>query len=65
MFYTENPVRIATDRIGGATKLSSKLCVATGTIHAWIKNRRVPDIDKARLIAEWAKMDVQQLRPTR
>ena len=60
-----NHVKIAVDRIGGPTRVSSMLGIATGTVHTWIKIRRVSNIDYATKLAEVSKMDLQLLRWTK
>lgn len=61
---TNNHVRIAVDRVGGATKACHLLLVSNATVHAWIKHSRVPDIDKAKRLAELSGLEVTQLRST-
>lgn len=63
MIIIRNPVRDAVERVGGPTKASNLLSVSNGTVYAWIKARRVANIDLARKLAQFAKMDVQELRP--
>jgi len=63
--HFQNPVRTAVSRAGGATKVSNLLGIANSTVHRWIKNHRVGDIDFARKLAELAEMKLQELRPTR
>jgi len=41
------------------------LSVSNGAVYAWIKARRVTNIDIAKKLASLAKMDVQALRPTK
>lgn len=65
MFDISNKVRDAIDRIGGPTKASNILSVSNGAVYAWIKARRVTNIDIAKKLASLAKMDVQALRPTK
>lgn len=60
-----NHVRIAIDRAGGPTKVSTMFGIATGTVHAWIRNRRISNIDYATALAKATGMQVQQLRSTR
>jgi len=62
--YT-NYIRIAVDRVGGATKTSIMLEVSTQTVHKWIKARRISNIDYARALAHASNLDLMQLRPTR
>lgn len=63
--FTENYVRIAVDRVGGATKVSTMLGIATGTVHEWIKKRRIANIYYATKVAKAAGLEVQQLRGTK
>lgn len=65
MFMFENHVRIAIQRIGGPTKASNLLGVSNGAIHAWIKARRVPNIDYAKKVSELSRVQVEDLRPVR
>lgn len=65
MFNSENYVRTAVDRIGGPTRTATMLAVSNATIHAWLKNGRIPNIDKARIVAKAATMEVQMLRGTK
>lgn len=60
-----NQVKIAVDRFGGPTRVSTLLGVATGTVHTWIKLRRVSNIDYAAKLAKVSKMDLQLLRWTK
>ncbi|WP_149137296.1 helix-turn-helix domain-containing protein [Cupriavidus campinensis] len=62
---TQNTVRLAVDRIGGPTKASHATGVSNATIFNWINRQRVPDIDKARLLAKLANIEVNELRGTR
>ena len=63
MFYENNNVKIAVDKIGGPTKTANLMGVSNGAVHAWIKNGRVGNIDKARQLAQFAGMDVEEVRP--
>lgn len=65
MFNSENYVRTAVDRIGGPTRTATLVAVSNATIHAWLKNGRIPNIDKARIVAKSAEIDVQMLRATK
>lgn len=60
-----NHVMVAVGRIGGPTRTACAVGVSNATIHSWIKNRRVPNIDKAKLLASLSGLQVNQLRPTR
>ncbi|AJW45545.1 hypothetical protein TK49_13055 [Ralstonia mannitolilytica] len=63
-FGITNHVRVAVDRVGGVTKASNLIGIANNTIHTWIKNRRIPNIDHATKLAKLSGIDVQQLRGT-
>lgn len=67
MFTTSfsNQVRIAINRVGGPTKAAKLTGVSNATVHNWINSRRIPNIDKAKLVAEESGIDVQNLRGTR
>ena len=62
MFF-ENPVRQAVQAAGGPTKTSNALGVSNAAVHAWIRNRIVPDLDKAKKLAELANVPVERIRP--
>jgi len=63
--YSENAVRKSVDKIGGVTKTSNILGVSNGAVHAWIKNRRVTNIDYARKISELSGVPLEKIRPVR
>ena len=63
MFKQQNQVRIAVNRIGGPTKTSNLVGVSNGAVHAWIKAKRIANIDYARKVAEFAGMDVREVSP--
>jgi len=65
MFFSENHVRIAVDRVGGPTKAANLVSVSNATIHNWLKAARIPNIDKARIVAKESGIDVSLLRETR
>ena len=60
-----NHIMVAVDRIGGPTKAAHAAQVSNATIHSWVKQKRVPNIDKAKLLESLSGLTVQQLRPTR
>lgn len=65
MFYIpQNHVKVAVDRLGGPTKSAHAMAVSNTTIHAWIKRGRIVDIDKAKLMAQLAGVELQLLRNT-
>lgn len=61
---TKNHVKIAVDRLGGPTKAAIAMAVSGTTIHHWIKQARIADIEKATLMAVLAGLEIQQLRST-
>lgn len=64
MFHipSENLIRVAVDRAGGPTKVSTMLGIATGTVHTWIKKHRVSNINYATKLAEMSGLRIQDLR---
>ena len=58
-----NPVKQAIHNIGGPTKASNLLGVSNATIHSWLNNGRVPNIDLAKKLATISGMKVEELRP--
>lgn len=65
MFYEENKVRIAVNRVGGMTKTAIAMKCSGTAVGAWIRARRVSDIDKATKLAGLSGMSLQELRPCR
>jgi hypothetical protein len=65
MYITSNHIKIAVDRIGGLTKAAHACSVSNATVHNWLSSGRIPNIDKARIVAAESKIDVQLLRGTR
>jgi DNA-binding transcriptional regulator YdaS (Cro superfamily) len=61
----ENFVKNAVVRIGGVTKASNILGVSNGAVHAWIKKRRVTNIDFAKRLSELSGVPVEKVRPVR
>lgn len=43
--------------------VSNLLSVSNGAIHKWINAQRVPNLDKARKLAELSQVDLEKLRP--
>lgn len=60
-----NSVAVAVRRAGGPTHVAIAIGCSGTAVHAWIRKRRVADIDKARKLAELAGMTIQELRPCR
>ena len=58
-----NAVKQAIHNIGGPTKSSNALGVSNATIHSWINNGTVPNIDLAKKLATLSGMKVEDLRP--
>jgi DNA-binding transcriptional regulator YdaS (Cro superfamily) len=63
LIITNNDVKLAVSKAGGATKTSNLLGVSNGVVHVWIRERRVPNIDLARKLAEISGMKLEQVRP--
>jgi DNA-binding phage protein len=63
--HFKNHVMVCVERLGGGTKAAHAAKVSNATIYSWIKARRVPNIDHAKLLASLTGMQVNQLRPTR
>ena len=62
---SNNPIKVAIQRAGGPTKVSLLLGCSGTAVHAWIRKRKIPDIDKATKLAEITGMNVRELRPCR
>jgi hypothetical protein len=62
MFFT-NKVKEAVDKAGGPTYTAIQLKCAGTTIHAWVRNGRVSNIEKAKLLSELSGVAVKDLRP--
>ena len=58
-----NAVTQAIHAIGGPTKASNALGVSNTSIHSWINNGTVPNIDLAKKLATLSGMKVEDLRP--
>ena len=60
-----NKVRIAIDRLGGPTRTANIMGCSGAAVHAWIRNQKISNIEKARKVAEMVGMEVRELRPCR
>lgn len=58
-----NAVKQAIHNIGGPTKASNALGVSNASIHSWINNGTVPNIDLAKKLATLSGVKVEDLRP--
>lgn len=63
MFIQQNYVQKAVDKVGGPTMVSNHLAVSNGAVHKWINTQRIPNLDKAKKLAELSKVAVEKLRP--
>lgn len=63
MIIRQNRVKIAVKRAGGPTKVSNLLGCSNGSVHSWMKQGRISDIDKARTLASHVGMAVEEIRP--
>lgn len=61
----ENKIRVAVQRLGGPTKTAIAMRCSGTAVGAWIRARRVSDIDKARKLSELTGVPVTELRPCR
>ncbi len=59
----ENHIRKAVDLVGGPTYASNLCGVSNACVHRWIQIERVPNIDKARKLAELSGIDLLKVRP--
>lgn len=62
--FTKNAVQIAVDRVGGPTKAAHLVGVSNTAVHAWIRARKVSNIDFARTLAKASEVPLAELRPT-
>ena len=62
---TPNNVKIAVKRAGGPTKVALILGCSGTAVHAWMRKKKIPNIDKAEKLAKIAGMNVRDLRPCR
>lgn len=61
----QNKVKIAVQRVGGPTQVALQIGCSGSAVHAWIRKRKVSDINKARKLAELAGMELREVRPCR
>lgn len=57
-----NQVRRAVELLGGPTKAAHATGVSNTTIHSWVKQGVIKNIDKAKLVSKLTKIDVNELR---
>ncbi len=62
MIFT-NKVREAVDKAGGPTYVAVQFKCSGTAVHAWIRNGRVGNIEKAKLLSELSGVAVKDLRP--
>jgi len=65
MYSEANYVKIAVERLGGPTMTAHLAAVSNASIHGWINAARIPNLQKAKIVAAASKLDVQLLRGTR
>lgn len=63
MFFQENDVRAAIDKAGGVTRVANLCGVSGSCVYKWLHGKRVPNLEKARILAKEAEMKVEVLRP--
>lgn len=56
-------IKKAISNMGGATRAGNVLQVSTNTVHKWIRNGVIPNIVKAKRVAEESGFDLWSLRP--
>jgi hypothetical protein len=56
-------IKRAIFNLGGPTIASNDLQVSTSTIWKWIRNGVIPNLDKARKVAEASGFNLSSLRP--
>jgi len=59
----QHHIRLAINKIGGATITSNLLGVSNSCVYNWIKQGRVNNIYMARKLAELAQMPIELVRP--
>lgn len=64
MHFNQNYVKIAVERAGGPTKVALLIGCSGAAVHLWIRQQKISDINKARILADIAGMDITELRPT-
>ncbi len=62
MFFT-NKVKNAVDKAGGVTYVAIQLKCSGTAVHAWIRNGRVSNIEKAKHLAEMSGVSLLEIRP--
>lgn len=62
---SSNAVQVAVQRAGGPTQTALLLGCSGTAVHAWIRKKKISDINKAAKLAEVAGMQVRELRPCR
>ena len=60
-----NFVRVAVERVGGPTRAARLMDVANATVHNWITNQRVPNINQARKLSGLSCVELDRLRRTK
>jgi DNA-binding phage protein len=63
MWIEENEVRTAIDKAGGVTRVANLCGVSGSCVYRWLHGKRVPNLEKARILAKEAEMSVEVLRP--
>lgn len=58
-----NKVREAVDKAGGPTYVAVHFKCSGTAVHAWIRNGRVSNIDKAKQLAEMSGVSLLEIRP--
>jgi hypothetical protein len=62
MFF-KNKVKNAVERAGGVTHVANQLKCSGTSVHSWVRNGRVSNIEKAKLLSEMSGVALLDLRP--
>jgi DNA-binding transcriptional regulator YdaS (Cro superfamily) len=64
-FLSTNHVKSAVRKAGGTTKVANALGVSGTSVGNWIRQQRISDMDKAKMLAKMTGFRVEDLRPCR
>lgn len=62
MLIQSNYVSQAVKKAGGPTAVSNDIGVSNATVHSWVQKRRVPNIVKAKQLAQLSGVALDKLR---
>lgn len=58
-----NKVKLAVEKAGGPTYVAIQLKCSGTAVQAWVRNGRVSNIEKAKLLSELSGVSVLEIRP--